>query len=158
MAVSLSLAGCGGTDGTATGGSSKERAKAAIEAARAYQQAQWDHDWESACEAMTERLRRSRGMNTIAECVEVITAPKPGDDRDARMSTREAVEVSAFGPHPAGIGLGMTMDSKRLAVVVDIALRLVPDERGTWLVDQVVNLFEPKSMDSKTVRTALEGE
>ncbi|MEU5660026.1 hypothetical protein ABZ802_31075 [Streptomyces sp. NPDC047737] len=95
-------------------------------------------------------------MDTIAECVEAVAAPKPGDNRDARMSTSEAIEVPAFGPHPAGIGVGVTVDSTRLAMVVKVALRLVPDKRGTWLVDQTVNLFE--TADSKAVRTALEGE
>ena len=158
MAVTLPLTGCGGSDGTASGGGSKERATAAIDAARAYQQAQLDHDWEAACEARTERLRRSWGMDTIAECVDVTAAPKPGDNRDARIRTSGAVEVSAFGPHPAGIGLGMTVDSKRLAMAVHVALRLVPDEHGTWLVDQAVNLDETKSATSKAVRTALESE
>ncbi|WP_328908181.1 hypothetical protein OG230_00890 [Streptomyces sp. NBC_00234] len=97
-------------------------------------------------------------MDSIAECVEATAAPKPGDNRDARVRTGEAVEVSAFGPHPAGIGLGMTVDSKRLAMTVHVALRLVPDEHGTWLVDQAVNLDETKSADSKAVRTALESE
>ncbi|MFF5897466.1 hypothetical protein ACFY8O_16235 [Streptomyces argenteolus] len=158
MAVTLPLAGCVATDDSADGAGSKERATAAIEAARAYQQAQLDHDWQAACEATTERMRRSRGMDSIAECVEAVAAPKPGDNRDARMSTSEAIEVPAFGPHPAGIGVGVTVDSKRLAMVVQVALRLVPDERGTWLVDQAVNLFETESADSKAVRTALEGE
>ncbi|WP_327710586.1 hypothetical protein OG912_20275 [Streptomyces sp. NBC_00464] len=72
------------------------------------------------------------------------------------MSTSEAFEVPAFGPHPAGIGLRMTVDSKRLAMAIHSALRLVPDERGTWLVDQAVNLDETQGTDSKAVRTALE--
>ncbi|MFI1223218.1 MULTISPECIES: hypothetical protein [unclassified Streptomyces] len=97
-------------------------------------------------------------MDSIAECVEVTTAPKPGDNSDARVSTSEAIEVPASGPHPAGIGVGMTVESKRAAMVVQVALRLVPDEHGTWLVDQAVNLGETESADSKAVRTALERE
>ena len=158
MAVALPLAGCVATDDSANGGGSKERATAAIEAARAYQQAQLDHDWEAACEARTERLRRSWGMDTIAECIEVTTAPKPGDNSDVRVSTSEAIEVPAFGPHPAGIGLGMTVDSGQSTWVTQVALRLVPDEHGTWLVDQVINLIETDSTDTKAVRTELERE
>ncbi len=158
MAVTLPLSGCVATDDSANGGEGKERATAAIEAAWAYQQAQLDHDWEAACEATTERLRRSWEMDTIAECVEVIAAPKPGDNSDTGVSTSEAVEVPAFGPHPAGIGVGTTVDSKRVAMVVQSALRLVPDERGTWLVDQAVRIVESGSADSKAVRAALERE
>ncbi|MFF3831939.1 hypothetical protein ACFYXX_14370 [Streptomyces sp. NPDC002458] len=97
-------------------------------------------------------------MDTIAECVEVTTAPKPGDNSDARVSISEAIEVPAFGPHRAGLGVGMTVDSKRVAMAMQVALRLVPDERGTWLVDQAINLGETESTDPKAVRTALERE
>ncbi|MGW1318553.1 hypothetical protein [Streptomyces sp. NPDC002426] len=157
MAVTLPLSGCVATDDSAGGGEGKERATAAIEAARAYQQAQLDHDWEAACEAMTERVRRSWGMDTIAECVEVITAPKPRDNSDTRVRTSEAIEVPALGPHPAGIGVGVgvIVDSRRPPLVVQSALRLVPNEHGTWLVDQAVNIFESESADSKAVRAAL---
>ncbi|MFE7712495.1 hypothetical protein ACFU6I_43710 [Streptomyces sp. NPDC057486] len=73
------------------------------------------------------------------------------------MSTGEAVEVSAFGPHPAGIGLRVTVETGTAAndMTIHTALRLVPGERGTWLVDQAVNLFETNSTDSKAVRAAL---
>ncbi|MFF4168074.1 hypothetical protein [Streptomyces sp. NPDC001741] len=97
-------------------------------------------------------------MDTIAECIEVTTAPKPGDNSDVRVSTSEAIEVPAFGPHPAGIGLGMTVGSGRSTWVTQVALRLVPDEHGTWLVDQVINLIETDSTDTKAVRTELERE
>ncbi|MGW6581125.1 hypothetical protein ACWF76_17390 [Streptomyces globisporus] len=157
MAVTLPLSGCVTTDDSAGSGEGKERATAAIEAARAHQQAQLDRDWEAACKAMTERLRRSQGMDTMAECVEVLTAPKPRDNSDARVRTSEAIEVPALGPHPAGIGVGVgvIVDSRRPPLVVQTALRLVPDERGTWLVDQMVNIFESEIADSKAVRAEL---
>ncbi|MFF9580305.1 hypothetical protein ACF1BA_34350 [Streptomyces rubiginosohelvolus] len=157
MAVTLPLSGCVATVDSAGSGEGKERATAAIEAARAYQQAQLDQDWEAACEAMTERLRRSQGMDTMAECVEVITAPKPRDNSDARVRTSEVIEVPALGPHPAGIGVGVgvIVDSRRPPLVVQTALRLVPDERGTWLVDQMANIFESEIADSKAVRAEL---
>lgn len=157
MAVTLPLAGCDGDDGTGGGGGSKERAAAATEAARAYQQASVDQDWEAACEARTERLRQSLGADTIAECVEITGAPRLRDHPDARVSTGEAVEVLAFGPHPAGIGLRVTLESgtAALGMTIHTALRLVPGERGRWLVDQAVNLAETESTDSKAVRAAL---
>ncbi|MFE2088447.1 hypothetical protein [Streptomyces sp. NPDC059460] len=156
MAVTLPLAGCSGDDGTG-GGGSKERAAAAIEAARAYQQASLDQDWETACEARTERLRQSWGADTIADCVEITSTPRLHDHQDARVSIGEAVEVLAFDPHPAGIGLGVTVETgtAELGMTIHTALRLVPGERGTWLVDQAVNLGETNSTDSKAVRAAL---
>ncbi|MGW0691844.1 hypothetical protein [Streptomyces sp. NBC_01579] len=158
MAMTLPVAGCTDDDGTG-GGGSKERAAAAIEAARTYQQATVDQDWEAACEARTERLRQSWGADTIADCVEITSTPRLRDHQDARVSIGEAVEVSAFGPHPAGIGLGVTVETgtAKLGMPIHTALRLVPDERGTWLVDQAVNLDlgETNSTDSKAVRAAL---
>lgn len=153
MAVTLPLAGCDGDDDTG-GGKSKESTAAAIEAARAYQQASVDQDWKAACEARTERLRRSWGADTVAECIEITGTPRLRNHSDARVSTGEAVGVEEFGPHPAGIGLRVTVDAGA-GMTVDTALRLVPGERGTWLVDQAVNLAEPKSPDGEAVRAAL---
>lgn len=155
MAVTLLLAGC---DGTGGGGGSKERAAAAIEAARAFQQASVDQDWEAACEARTERLRQSWGADTIAECVEITGTPRLGDYSDARVSTGEAVEVSAFGPHPAGFGLRVTLETGTAALgrTSHTALRLVPGEQGAWLVDQAVNLVDTEGTDTEAVRSALE--
>ncbi|MFF1837976.1 hypothetical protein ACFVXE_27755 [Streptomyces sp. NPDC058231] len=175
MAIALPLAGCDNHHGAGTatstagatstastgggggGGGSKENAAAAVEAARAYQQASVDKDWEAACEARTERLRQSLGADTIAECIEITRAPRLRDYPDARVSTGKPVEVSAFGPHPAGIGLRVTVELGKAApgMTMDTALRLVPGERGTWLVDQAVNLVETKSPNSKAVRAAL---
>ncbi|MFI9630730.1 hypothetical protein [Streptomyces sp. NPDC052042] len=154
MAMALPLAGCGDTGG---GGGSKERAAAAIEAARAYQQASVDQDWEAACEARTERLRQSWGTDTIAECVEITGAPRLGNNSDTRVSTGEAVEVSAFSPHPAGIGLRVTLETGtgELGMTTHTALRLVPGKQGTWLVDQAVNLVDTEGTDAEAVRAAL---
>ncbi|MGW1404670.1 hypothetical protein [Streptomyces sp. NPDC002403] len=156
VAVILPLAGCGGADGTGSGGN-EESAAAAIEAARAYQHASMDQDWKAACEARTERLRRSWGAATIAECVEITSTPRLQDISDAQVSTGEAVEIGAFGPHPAGIGLRVTVEPGTAArgVSIDTALRLVPGERGTWLVDQAVNLAGTESPDGEAVRAAL---
>ncbi|MFG2560088.1 hypothetical protein [Streptomyces sp. NPDC048496] len=74
------------------------------------------------------------------------------------MSTGEALEVLALGQHPAGIGLRVTVETgtATLGMTIHTALRLVPGERGTWLVDQAVHLDETKSTGSKAVRAALE--
>ncbi|MDV9201855.1 hypothetical protein [Streptomyces sp. Wh19] len=155
-AVTLSLAGCDSGDGTG-GGGNKESAAAAIEAARAYQQASMDQDRKAACEARTERLRRSWGADTIAECVEITGTSRLQNHSDAQVSTGEAVEIEAFGPHPAGIGLRVTVEPGTAArgMSINTALRLVPGGRGTWLVDQAVNLAETESPDGEDVRAAL---
>ncbi|MGX1133893.1 hypothetical protein RKD49_006083 [Streptomyces glaucescens] len=165
MVGALSLAGCDGDDVTgagagagAGGGGGRDKGTAvAIDAARAFQQASVDQDWEAACEARTEQLRRHMGADTVAECVEIVEAPRIRDYPDARVTTGEAVEVEAFGPHPAGIGLRVTFEAGTAApgMIIHTALRLVPGEEGTWLVDQVVNLDETMSTDTEAVRTAL---
>ncbi|MFB6874741.1 hypothetical protein [Streptomyces sp. NPDC056323] len=153
MALTLALAGCGG-DGTGGGGGGEESEAAAIEGARAYQQASVDQDWKAACEARTERLRRSWGANTVAECIEITRTPRLHDRSDARVSTGDVVDVEKFGPYPAGIGLRVTVDDGA-GMIVHTALRLVPGERGTWLVDQAVNLPETETTGPEAVRTAL---
>ncbi|MFC5916422.1 hypothetical protein [Streptomyces pulveraceus] len=168
MAVALPLAGCDGDDATATntgrggvGGGGKKSAAGAIEAARVYQQASLEQDWKAACEARTERLRRSWGADTIAECVEITSTPRLPNRADAQVSTGEPVGVEAFGPHPAGIGLRVTVTvepgTAERGMSMHTALRLVPGERGTWLVDQAVNLTDPGTgtPDGKSVRAAL---
>ncbi|MFJ1620072.1 hypothetical protein ACIODX_06765 [Streptomyces sp. NPDC088190] len=166
MAVALPLAGCDGDDATAThtgrgGGGGKKSVAGATEAARVYQRASLEQDWKAACEARTERLRRSWGAATIAECVEITRTPRLRDRSDAQVSTGEAVEVEAFGPHPAGIGLRVTVTvepgTAERGMSMHTALRLVPGERGTWLVDQAVNLTDPGTgtPDGETVRAAL---
>jgi hypothetical protein len=153
MGVALPVAGC---DDTGSGGSEKPDA-AAIKAARAFQQASVDKDWKAACEAVTERLRKSRGADTIAECVEITKTPRIRDYPDARVTTGEAVDVASFGPHPAGIGLRVTFEAGTAApgMIIHSALRLVPGDRGAWLVDQAVNLDETMGTDTKAVRAAL---
>ncbi|WP_220137147.1 hypothetical protein [Streptomyces himalayensis] len=166
MAMVLPLAGCDGDDDTSGGGGGskepaaaaiKEPAAAAIEAARAFQQASVDRDWEAACEARTERLRQRIGADTIAECVEITRTPRIREYPDARVTTGKAVEVEAFGPHPAGIGLRVTFEAGTAApgMIIHTALRLVPGERGAWLVDQAVNIDETMGTDTKAVRAAL---
>ncbi|MFD7531490.1 hypothetical protein ACFV8E_28455 [Streptomyces sp. NPDC059849] len=157
LAVALSLAGCDSGDDTGSGKGKEESAAAAIEAARAYQQASIDQDWKAACAARTERLRRSWGADTIAECVEITGTSRLQNLSDARVSTGEAVEIEAFGPHPAGIGLRVTVEPGTAArgMTIDTALRLVPGGRGTWLVDQAVDLTETEGPDGEAVRSAL---
>ncbi|MFE6663354.1 hypothetical protein ACFVFH_07280 [Streptomyces sp. NPDC057697] len=153
MVAVLPPAGCGDTGG---GGGDEERAAAATAAARAYQRASVDQDWEAACEGRTERLRRSWGANTLAQCVEITGAPRLGAYSDARVSTGEAVEIPAFGPHPAGIGLRVTLETGTgKPGTLHTALRLVPGERGTWLVDQAVALVDAGRTDTEAVRSAL---
>ncbi|MER5495973.1 MULTISPECIES: hypothetical protein [unclassified Streptomyces] len=156
LAAALPLTGCD-DDGATGDGGGKESAAAAVEAARSYQQAMLDRDWRAACEARTERLRRSWGADTIAECVEITDTPRLHDRPDARVSTGEAVEVDAFGPHPAGIGLRVTVEAGTTArgMTFHTALRLVPGERGAWLVDQAINLDGTGSPGPDAVRAAL---
>ncbi|MGW1271498.1 hypothetical protein [Streptomyces sp. NPDC002491] len=153
MGVALPVAGC---DDSGGGGSEKPDA-AAIKAARAFQQASVDQDWEAACEARTERLRKSMGADSIAECVEITKTSRIRAYSDARVTTGETVKVEAFGPHPAGVGLWVTLDAGSAApgMIAHTALRLVPGERGAWLVDQAVNLDETMGTGTKAVRAAL---
>jgi hypothetical protein len=97
------------------------------------------------------------GADTVAECVEITETPRIRDYPDARVTTGEAVEVKAFGPHPAGVGLRVTFEAGTAApgMIIHTALRLVPGERGAWLVDQAVNLDETVGTDTKAVQTAL---
>ncbi|MGC0327390.1 hypothetical protein RKD23_000380 [Streptomyces sp. SAI-170] len=160
MAMAVSVAGCGGDDDSGSDGGNKDSTTAAIEAARAFQQAQVDQDWEAACEARTERLRQSMGADTIAECVEITRAPRIRDYPDARVTTGKALEVEAFGPHPAGLALRVTFEAGTVApgMVVNTALRLVPGDGSAWLVDQAVNLDESMGTGAKAVRAALARE
>jgi hypothetical protein len=157
MVMALPLAGCDSGDDTGGGGGSKEPATGAIEAARAYQQASVDQNWEAACEARTERLRQRMGADSVAECVEIIRTPRIRDYPDARVTTGKAVEVEAFGPHPAGIGVRVTFEAGTATpgMTIHTALRLVPGERGAWLVDQTANLDESTGTDTNAVRAAL---
>ncbi len=154
MAAILAVGGCEGDSRTA-GGVSNEPAAAVKKVARDYQQALLDQDYEAACEARTKRLLRSWDADTIAECVEITSAPRIGDYSDARLSTGEPIELPAFGPHPSGIGLRVTMKSTLADTVHHSALRLVPGERDSWLVDQMANLVD--ETDTEAVRAALEG-
>ncbi|MGW7167381.1 hypothetical protein ACWGH3_19155 [Streptomyces sp. NPDC054884] len=153
MGVALPVAGC---DDAGGGGSEKPDA-AVIKAARAFQQASVDQDWKAACEARTERLIRSMGADTIAECVGITKTSRTRTYPDARVTTGKTVKVEAFGPHPAGIGLRVTFEAGSAApgMIAHTALRLVPGERGAWLVDQAVNLDETMGTGTKAVRAAL---
>lgn len=73
------------------------------------------------------------------------------------MSTGEAVEVSDFSPHPAGIGLRVTLETGtgELGMTIHTALRLVRGEQDTWLVNQSVNLVDTEGTDTEAVRAAL---
>ncbi|MGF0171789.1 hypothetical protein ACQF36_15170 [Streptomyces sp. Marseille-Q5077] len=83
--------------------------------------------------------------------------PRLRDYPDTRVTTGKAVEVEVFGPHPAGIGLRVTLEAGTAApgMIIHSALRLVPGERRAWLVDQAVNLDESMGTDTKAVRAAL---
>ncbi len=154
MAAILAVGGCEGDSRTAVGVSS-EQAADVKEVARDYQQASVDQDYEAACEARTKRLLRSWDADTIAECVEITSAPRIGDYRDARVSTGEPIKLPAFGPHSSGIGLRVTVRSTLGGLVKHTALRLVPGERDSWLVDQMANLVD--ETDTGAVQAALEG-
>ncbi|MEV8453663.1 hypothetical protein AB0467_13305 [Streptomyces sp. NPDC052095] len=151
-AAVLPLTGCGGSTGD--GAEESESTAAAVKAARAYQRASLDQDWRAVCEGMTERLRRRIDAKTLDACVETISAPGISDHRDARMSTGTAFDIEAFGKHPAGIGLRVTVDDGP-GRVAHTALRLVPGKAGAWLVDQAVNLPDPESTGPTAVREAL---
>ncbi|MGF0175899.1 hypothetical protein ACQF36_37135 [Streptomyces sp. Marseille-Q5077] len=157
MAMALPLAGCGVGNDTGSDGGGKESTAAAIEAARAFQQASMDQDWEAACEARTERSRQRLGADAAAECVEITRTPRLRHYPNARVITGKAVEVEAFGPHSAGIGLRVTFEAGTAApgVIIHSAVRLVPGERRAWLVDQAVDLDETMGTDTKAVRAAL---
>ncbi|WP_166027904.1 hypothetical protein [Streptomyces chilikensis] len=70
---------------------------------------------------------------------------------DVWVITADAVEVEARGRHPAGIGLRVTTDAGYAPH--HMALRLVQDEQGVWLVDQAISLEE--STGTKAVRAPL---
>ncbi|MFD6529767.1 hypothetical protein [Streptomyces sp. NPDC060184] len=156
MAAVLPLAGCDDGDRTGGGDAGGGRAAAATKAARAYQQAQLDQSWEAVCEARTERLLRSWGADTVAECVRMTSTPRVGGHADLPVSTGEALELPAFGPHPAGIGLRVTVGTAAGGMHIDTALRLVPGDRGAWLVDDARNLGG--DVGPEAVRAALERE
>jgi hypothetical protein len=148
--LALALAGCSTPTAVGAPGDGQTQMKAAAEAARAYQQANVDRDYEAVCRAMTGDQRR--GWD-IAECAETIAVPyRHRVNPDARVSTADAVEVEAHGRHPAGIGVRVTTDAGRVAPH-HMALRLVQDEQGVWLVDQ--NVYLEESTGPKAVRAAL---
>lgn len=139
------------------GDAGEDRTTAAVEAARAYQQAQLDMDWEAACEAITDRARRRDWeADTIAECVAVRGIPRMNDGSGARVTTGEPIDLPASGVHPAGIGLRVSLGPIGNGVTIDTAHRVVPGEDGTWLIDQSVNL--PEATDTEAVRKALTRE
>ncbi|MCX4447972.1 hypothetical protein ACIOEZ_20570 [Streptomyces sp. NPDC087866] len=144
-AAVLATAGCGDDTG-------KSRTAAATESARAYQQAQLDQDWETACEAITDRLRRSWGAGTIDECVDIRDIPRISDTSNMRVTTGRPVDLPAYGSHPAGIGLRVSFGPDGNGTYRNTAQRLVPGD-GTWLVDQSVNLTD--GTDTEAVREAL---
>ena len=151
MAVTMALAGC--SQGTAVSG--RESRAAAAAAAQKFQRAVLDEEWEDACEARTERLR----AGTVAECVKETGTPLLLDYSDALISTGEPFEVEASGIHPAGVGLRVSVDiwPEAPGLQSHTAIRLVPAENGTWLVDQIVHLEdETKETDTQAVRAALQ--
>ncbi|PZT75423.1 hypothetical protein [Streptomyces sp. AC1-42W] len=154
----LATAGCGGDasagDGdNGGGGNGKNRSAAAVEAARAYQQAQLDHGWETACGAVTDRLLRKMGADTIAECVDHMDMPRINDVSGVRLTMGRPVELPAYGRHPAGIGLRVSFGPVGRGMYNHTAFRLVPGKRDTWLVDQAVNLAD--GTGTEAVREAL---
>lgn len=170
LAAILPLSGCDDTDGIDT----RDRA-AAIEAARSFEQAYVDRDFEAACEAGTKRLLHSLGADIVAECIEIYDVPPRRTYSYSRVSIGEALEVPSFGRHPAGIGLRATIERGQPdPFSYHTALRLVPGANGTWLVDQAAHLIavddsdaegtdaERRTLadrtDAKAVRAALESE
>lgn len=168
VAAVLATAGCGGdasagagdngdgSSGSGSGSGSENRSTAAVEAARAYQQAQLGQDWETACRAVTDRLRRSWGADTIAECIDIRGFAPTRDASGIRVTTGRPVELPAHGRHPAGIGLRVSFGPAGNGMHNHTATRLVPGEHDTWLVDQAVNLAD--GTDTEAVREALTRE
>ncbi|MFF5334378.1 hypothetical protein [Streptomyces sp. NPDC013181] len=156
VAAVLATAGCGGDASAGDGDHGKDSSTAAVEAARAYQQAVLDKDWETACRAITDRLLRKMDADTIAECVEYMDIPRITDVSDVSLTTGRPIELSAYGGHPAGIGLRVSFGPVGHGMYSHTAFRLVPGKRKTWLLDQSVNLAEGTS--TKAVREALTRE
>ncbi|GAA4984590.1 hypothetical protein GCM10023257_24500 [Streptomyces hyderabadensis] len=145
LAAILPLSGCDDTDGI----DAEDRA-AAIKAARSYEQAQVDRDWEAACEAGTKRLLHSLGADTVAECIEIYDVPPLRTYSDVRVSIGEVIEIPSFGRHPAGIGLRATVERGQPDPHSShTALRLVPGDEGTWLVDQAAHLIAVEDSDTE---------
>ncbi|MGI5394003.1 hypothetical protein [Streptomyces sp. CA-251251] len=145
LAAILPLSGCDDTDGI----DAKDRA-AAIEAARSFEQAFVDRDFEAGCEAGTKRLLRSLGADTVAECIEIYDVPPLRTYSYVRVSIGEAVEVPSSGRHPAGIGLRATIKRGQPDPHSShTALRLVPGDKGAWLVDQAAHLIAVEDSDAE---------
>ncbi|MFE4961033.1 hypothetical protein ACFRCW_45850 [Streptomyces sp. NPDC056653] len=90
---------------------------------------------------MTERLLQSLEADSVAKCIEIYGVPPLRTHSDVQVSIGEAVEVPSFGPHPAGIGLRTPVKHGQPSPInIYSALRLVPGDQGTWLVDQAVHL------------------
>lgn len=124
----------------------------AVQAARDYQQASLDQDYKTVCESTTERWRRAQHAPTITECVDLITIRRISSTAGMRISTGKPVDLPAYGSHPAGTGVRVTIGPIGKGMYAHTALRLVPDN-GTWLVDQAVNLMD--GTDPAAVREAL---
>jgi hypothetical protein len=153
LAVSaLVLTGCSTPTTAGAQGDGQAQLKAAAQAARAYQQASVDGDYEAVCRASTEGMRQHVGRKDVAECAKFIAVPyRHRINPDARVSTADAVEVEPHGRHPAGIGVRVTTEAG--LAPHQMALRLVQDEQGVWLVDQ--NVYLEESTGTKAVRAAL---
>ncbi|MFG3250695.1 hypothetical protein [Streptomyces sp. NPDC048187] len=109
-----------------------------------------DRDWEAACGAGTERLLHNLGVDTVAECVETLDVPPLRTYSDVRVSLGEAIEVPSSGPHPAGIGLRATITRGQPdPSSFHTALRMIPGDNGTWLVDQAAHLIAVEDIDAE---------
>ncbi|MFE3659833.1 hypothetical protein [Streptomyces sp. NPDC059165] len=149
MVVTVPLAGC--SEGNSVDNAQPKATVA--ETARKFQQAVLERQWKTACEARTELLRGG----TVAECVQKTALPSVHDFSDARLTTGDPFAVDAYGKHPAGMGLLLSVEADPArGLRWHTAVRLVPDADGKWLVDQLVHLSdEPEPPDTETLLAAL---
>ncbi|WP_405387119.1 hypothetical protein OG596_04490 [Streptomyces sp. NBC_01102] len=110
------------------GVAAEARMTAAAGAARNYQQAMLEKDWKTICEARTELLRGG----SVADCLDGTEGLGLDDYGHLRISIGSVFEVEAAGPHPAGVGLRISLHE----VDMHYAVRVVPGDGSIWLIDQ----------------------
>lgn len=130
------------------GVAAEARMTAAAGAARKYQQAMLDKDWKTICGARTELLRGGG----VAECLDRAEGLGLDDHGHLRTSIGSVFEVEAAGPHPAGVGLRLPLHE----VDTHYAVRLVPGDGSTWLIDQSFLLDTSVGAGVEAIREGLQ--
>ncbi|MFJ9935826.1 hypothetical protein ACIRSJ_22250 [Streptomyces virginiae] len=156
LAASLLAAGCSssGEDGGDAGGlpAPKDPKAAAMAAAQTYMQAVKGQDWKTACPLESEGYRRGPVEQCIASRTDGDPSPSPSGSGPepagaGQFKASDAVEVTAVGKHPAGLGVLVTPPETEPGKPTEterVALRLV-EEGGSWKVDQRERV-RPKDM------------